>query len=388
MNFKKQLSVLCLFLLIILLPGMISPLSAQEKPGLIKRLSEKFLSNEDKNDRSSSTIVIPTLGFAQETGFEYGIGGVYNFYIHKENIHNKSSNIIANASMTTKNQKNIKIESDIWTNDNDYHFVSEIRLRDWPFNFYGLGMHTLADDEERIGQKKFLIRLESERKILDRLYLGLSVKYEHLKYNYPDTSVVFRDAEMKGKNGGQHFAFGPIFSFDSRNTNTYTTQGFYFRGVFNISPKLWGEEDFHGTHLEADARYFHPISEKIAIGSQVLFRNTQGNLPPYYALNPLGGSKTMRGYYEGRYLGKNYLTGQAEVRYRAFPRLGFTLFSGTGTAFSKKENQRWIGSAGGGIRYFYSLEHKGTLRLDYAIGEKRPGENRQSGFYLSISEAF
>jgi hypothetical protein len=41
-----------------------------------------------------------------------------------------------------------------------------------------------------------------------------------------------------------------------------------------------------------------------------------------------------------------------------------------------------------GLRYFFSLEHNSTVRFDYAIGEKRPGEKRQSGFYLSLSEAF
>lgn len=365
-----------------------TPLQGQEKPGLIKKLMDKFLSSESKNDRSSSIIGIPTLGYSQESGFEYGLGGVYNFYLNKDNLVNKSSNITANATMTTKKQKNIKVEADIWTNDNDYHFISELRWRDWPFNFYGLGMHTLEADNERIGQKMISVKLESEKKVMDKMYAGLSLKYENLSYQPTDSSFLFKNADMKGKTGGQHFAFGPIFSFDNRNTNTYTTKGLYFRTLLNFSPKFWSDDDFHGRRFEADLRYFHPLSKKIALGSQILYRNTEGDLPPYYALNPLGGSKTMRGYYEGRYLDKNYLTGQLEVRYRPLPRFGLTAFSGIGSTFSKEKSERWVGSVGGGLRYFYSLEHKGTLRLDYAVGEKRPGEKRQAGFYLSISEAF
>ena len=97
---------------------------------------------------------------------------------------------------------------------------------------------------------------------------------------------------------------------------------------------------------------------------------------------------TMRGYYLGRYKDKNYATAQAELRYRFIPRLGIVGFGGTGSTFSPQHSLRLVPSFGGGIRYFFSLEHNSTIRFDYAFGEKRPGEKRQSGFYLSISEAF
>ena len=43
---------------------------------------------------------------------------------------------------------------------------------------------------------------------------------------------------------------------------------------------------------------------------------------------------------------------------------------------------------GGGLRYFIDLEHHSSIRLEYGFGEKRPGEKRQGGFYLALSEAF
>jgi hypothetical protein len=43
---------------------------------------------------------------------------------------------------------------------------------------------------------------------------------------------------------------------------------------------------------------------------------------------------------------------------------------------------------GAGLRYFYDVERGLSVRADYAVGEKRPGEKRQSGFYLSLGEAF
>ncbi|HXI00970.1 MAG TPA: hypothetical protein VNI52_11940 [Sphingobacteriaceae bacterium] len=39
-------------------------------------------------------------------------------------------------------------------------------------------------------------------------------------------------------------------------------------------------------------------------------------------------------------------------------------------------------------RYFYDVDRGLSVRADYAIGEKRPNEKRQKGFYLSLGEAF
>lgn len=97
----------------------------------------------------------------------------------------------------------------------------------------------------------------------------------------------------------------------------------------------------------------------------------------------------MRGYYNGRYRDQNLLATQAELRYRFHPRIGVAGFVGTGSTFRKGlGNTRFVPSYGGGIRYFFDLEHSSSIRLEYGVGEKRPGEKRQGGFYLSLSEAF
>jgi hypothetical protein len=92
-----------------------SQLSAQENPGFIKKLIKKFVSSEKDSSRSGSFVVLPAVGYAQETGFEYGIASTYNFYIDKENLDSRTSNVTLIGTLTTKKQKNIKLTSDIWT---------------------------------------------------------------------------------------------------------------------------------------------------------------------------------------------------------------------------------------------------------------------------------
>src|SRR5690606_30472496 len=97
----------------------------------------------------------------------------------------------------------------------------------------------------------------------------------------------------------------------------------------------------------------------------------------------------MRGYYTGRYRDRSLLAAQTELRYRFHPRVGVAAFVGAGSTYNDGLNSaRFLPSVGGGLRYFFDLEHNSSIRLDYGIGEQRPGEKRQGGFYLALSEAF
>lgn len=103
----------------------------------------------------------------------------------------------------------------------------------------------------------------------------------------------------------------------------------------------------------------------------------------------LGSDEMMRGYYQGRYRDKNYLAVQSEIRYRVHPRIGMVAFIGAGTVYHDTINlSNFKLSGGGGLRYFFDLEHNSSVRFDYAIGEKNPGEKRQGGFYIALGQAF
>lgn len=365
-----------------------SQLSAQENPGFIKKLIKKFVSSEKDSSRSGSFVVLPAVGYAQETGFEYGIASTYNFYIDKENLDSRTSNVTLIGTLTTKKQKNIKLTSDIWTKNNDYHIISELRFRDWPFNFYGLGNDTWKADEDYLDQKLYRIKLDGEKRFAPNFYAGINLNYENFQFNDIESGGIFESPEVLGKEGGQYMALGVSALYDTRNNTTYTTNGFYGRAKYSYAPNFFGKDNFVGNQIEFDIRGFYPITKQLTVAAQGLFRGTYGKNVPFYVMRELGGDMTMRGYYLGRYKDKNYMTAQAELRYRFHPRIGINAFLGTGSTFSKQHDMRLIPSYGAGLRYFFSLEHNSSIRFDYAFGEQRPGEKRQSGFYLSISEAF
>ncbi|TDS15965.1 surface antigen-like protein [Sphingobacterium paludis] len=366
---------------------MPAPSTAQEN-NLVKKIIKKFLSSETDSTRGGSLIVLPAVGYAQESGFEYGIAGTYNFYLDKSDLNSRTSNITLIGTLTTEKQKNVKLTSDIWTKGNEYHILSELRYRDWPFNFYGLGSDTWLADEDFIGQKLIRAKVDVEKNIFPNLYAGVNLNYEHFRFDDREAGGIFDQDNVIGKLGGQYLALGVSSLYDTRNNTTYTTDGLYARFKYDYAPNFFGKDNFVGSEVEVDLRGFRQIAKPLTLAAQVMYRGTYGKNVPFYAYRDLGGDMTMRGYYLGRYKDKNYATAQAELRYRFMPRFGVVGFAGTGSTFSSQHALRLVPSFGGGIRYFFSLEHNSTVRFDYAFGEQRPGEKRQSGFYLSISEAF
>ena len=97
----------------------------------------------------------------------------------------------------------------------------------------------------------------------------------------------------------------------------------------------------------------------------------------------------MRGYYTGRYRDRNLLATQAELKYRIIPRISLVAFAGAGSVYNTRINLGdFKPSYGAGFRYFFDTIRGLSLRMDYAFGEKRDGEERQKGFYIALGEAF
>lgn len=355
---------------------------------LLEKVTKKVFSTSKDSTRSGVFMILPALGYAQETRAEYGIASNYNFYLNKKDSSIRSSNILLMGTYTTKKQSNIKLQADIWTDNNDYHIISELRYRNWPSNFYGIGMDTKKVDEDLISQKLFRAKLEVEKRMASNYYAGVNIQYDYVQFHDQEPGGIFDQTAIIGKNGGQQLLLGISQLYDNRNHVSYTTHGYYARAKLAYAPKLWTKEDFEGANVDVDLRGFFPLHKKVTLAAQAIYRTTFGKTIPYYAYRDLGGDMMMRGYYIGRYKDKNYLASQAELRYRFHPRFAVAGFTGIGSVFSKEYQARFVPSYGGGLRYFFSLEHNSNIRLDYAYGEQRPGEKRQSGFYLSLSEAF
>ena len=357
-----------------------------------KKILKKLFSNEKDTTRSSSFLPLPAVAYAQETGLEFGLVTLYSFYTDREDTLTRNSSITGVGTFTTEKQIKLQLKTDIWAPQNRYHYANEIRFRDFPFNFYGIGNRTQEANLANVTQRLLRVVAEVEKKFGQNSYTGLAASFENHQYSYTEKMNILPVPQpfLFGRDGGKVLYVGLSQIIDSRNNNTYTTSGTFIKINYSYAPDIFGGENFSGSLTELDLRIFKTVNPVTVFAFNANYQSLQGNRAPFYLMPQLGNDQMMRGYYQGRFRDQNLLAAQAEFRYRFHPRLGLVGFAGTGTVYNNGNlNFRGLKpSLGGGFRYFFDVERGLSIRLDYAVGEKRPMEKRQSGFYISLGEAF
>ncbi|HEY0895449.1 MAG TPA: polymerase [Sphingobacteriaceae bacterium] len=356
-----------------------------------KKLINQFFSSTPDSTRSASFLPLPVLGYAQETGFEFGVAPMYSFYTERTDTLTRSSSITGMATYTTEKQSNFFIKSDLWLPFNKFHITSELRYQNFPFQFYGVGDHTRETDREMITQKLFRASGEVEKQMAPGAYTGAAFSYEKYRYEMASQGPFLPNPYgVFDRDGGQVLYLGLSQILDSRNNNTYTTRGTFIKLAYSYAPDVFGGDNFTGSSTKVDVRTFKSFDSKKVLGVQGIYKSLQGSRAPFYLMPQLGDDSMMRGYYTGRYRDQNMLALQTEFRYRFIPRLGAAAFAAAGTVYGNRQlNFRDIKPAlGAGVRYFFDIDRGLSVRVDYAVGEKPAGEKRLSGFYLSLGEAF
>jgi hypothetical protein len=354
------------------------------------KLLKKIFSND--TTRHNSFLPVPVFGYSQEAGLQFGVAGIYSFYSDLKNPKNKASNIFGTSVYSTKKQSKLSLKSDIWSPSNNYHTITEIRIANTPFNFYGLGNSTLLANEDKIIQKQLKLLTEVERIVLPNFYMGIGAEYENLRFKDVVPGGIFSTNAPPDRTKGQVLYLRVSQLFDTRNNSTYPEKGFFLRSRFGLAPDFFGGNNFTGNLFDVDFRTFKKLSNNLILGFNINYEalSYTKNVEAFYVQPQLGGDQMMRGYYLGRFRGPNLIAGQAELRYRIVPRFGLVGFGGTGMVY---ENSQFAikdlkPNYGIGARIFFDLEKALSLRLDYGVGEKPIGEKRISGFYLSLGEAF
>jgi len=355
------------------------------------KLIKRMLSEEMDTTRKASFMPLPFLRYSQEVGMEFGLGALYSTYIDKADPLNRSSNFATILSVSTKKQYNVTLKGDVWTKGNAYHLIGDVRFRSTPFDFFGIGNETLEANKDRVVQHQIRTGLDVEKNIFPFAYTGVSVNFERNTFRDVETGgILDTDPTVLDKRGGNVVYFGLSQTYDTRNSNNYPTKGFFGRVTYQYAPDFFGKGDFSGSQFRIVLKNFWPVAKKVVLAVNAIYYTVQSNSTPFYLLPQLGNEDIMRGYYAGRYRDENLLAAQTELRYRFSNRFGIVAFAGGGRVFSNGDFslKQIKPSIGGGMRYFFDPAKGLSVRADYGIGEKRPNEARQSGFYLSLAEAF
>src|SRR5262249_5304690 len=148
------------------------------------------------------------------------------------------------ASITTKNQTNLTLNTTWWLPGNSVHISGSVSHLNFPFNFYGIGNATSQASQDRLGEYRFKLNFDAEKKAGDNLFMGIVGGAFDYSFGDPNPNSIYNtDPDLQGKAGGPGVYLGPSIIFDSRNNNTYTTKGMIVTAYLNITQGIFSNNN-------------------------------------------------------------------------------------------------------------------------------------------------
>ncbi len=361
------------------------PLSINaQNDGLIKRVWNSVFNDTTSIERPKF-IAYPTIAYAPETKWEFGVSAVYVYYANRD-IKNRLSEINAFTFVTLEKQYGLWMDHALYSDKSLWFFLGRVRLQQFPLLYFGEGIDISGEELAQIDAGTISIRERVLRKVHGSLYLGFETDFHRLSNV---TLNQFTSEPFETPTGVQKFTnlgLGLGLVFDDRHNVLNVRKGFFGEMGFLRYDDGWGS-DFEFTSYFLDARYYLPTTNSQVLASQLYFSEVQGNAP-FTQLSLMGGESLMRGYYLGRYRDQTLLAAQTEYRFLPFPfskRWGAAAFVGFGTVSDGVKNldlSKLKVAGGTGVRFLIFKSKDIFTRFDVAVSEDG------LGYYFFIGEAF
>lgn len=328
----------------------------------------------------------PTLAYAPETSFEFGISSLL-LYQAKNDTLNRLSEVNAFAFYTLENQYGIWIDNALYGDRDNWFFLGRTRIQKFPLLYYGTGPETSGENPAVVEGNYLLLRQRVLRKVKRNLFFGPEVDLQRLgRSSFRQPAEGMPHPLPTGSAGSTNLGLGLALVYDNRHNVLNVRKGLFTELSFlDYNSGLGSDFDFRSVNL--DLRSFHAMGKRNVLAWQLNGNFITGDAP-FNQLALMGGDMMMRGYYQGRYRDKNMLAAQAEYRWLPFPfsrKFGGVVFGGLASVAPYIDQFRFSqirSTAGAGIRYLLFPKKDIFLRLDVGFTKEGPG------FYLYTGEAF
>lgn len=340
---------------------------------------------DTSNPANPKFIAYPTVAYAPETSWEFGVSTLYVYRAKRDTV-NRLSEIQGFTFVTLEQQFGTLLEHTLYTDKNKYFFLGQAKFQNFPLSYHGIGMNTPDDQIALVSAAEIRIRERVLRQVIPSLYTGFEVNYERL------TNVDFQNETSPlinlplGNQGSTNLSLGWGVVYDDIHNVLNPREGHFGEIAFLSSRKAWGST-FNFNLAFVDLRLYKPIRKNNVLAFQAYGQFGSGDIP-FNELALMGGERMMRGYYLGRYRDNNYTAAQVEYRMLPFSfakRWGASFFASAGTVypdFKSFTNASLAWSLGGGPRFLLFPKKDVYNRIDIALTPEG------YGIYFFIGEAF
>ncbi len=342
--------------------------------------------NDTVDTEKKGVFVLPLIYYTPDTRWAFGAAGVYYFKVPSKIEGGKDSrvsNVQFLGDYTQNRQLDLWGQWSVFTHDENYLLKGEVRYRNFPDRFYGIGNNTLRVNEEKYEYSLFSIKTLVLKKIVPSLFIGIDYHLEK-EYNFKYTSgKILESGSVTGYNGGLQSAIGLVGIFDNRDNiiNTYKGSLLEVSSYFYLKPL---GSTFGFTYLNFLYQKFWQIKRKHIIALQTRIRYGFGEVP-FLDMSNVGNDDLLRGYPKNRFRDINFAGTQLEYRFPLFWRFGMVTFASIGDVFNKPQELHSTTvkySVGAGLRFNVNPAERLNIRLDY-------GHGKEGGyFYIIVAESF
>lgn len=242
----------------------------------------------------------------------------------------------------------------------------------------------LADSDRKLGLRQEFtgISLDAAVRIGEHGWLGLGYRGGDTKVELPNVGAALPEQIMPGVT----IALSNLVltgELDTRDSDLYSRTGSNGQLEAQLARQALGSDHDYAS-VEAEWNSFRPVGNAHVLAWRIAGKLVEGD-PPFFAMSWFGAGVDLRGYTPGRYIGESMIAAQAEWRWQATTRWGFTLFGGAGKvsgALGDIDTDSWLPAGGVGIRFRLVKALPLNMRADFAWGRD------DSTFTLAIGEAF
>ena len=258
----------------------------------------------------------------------------------------------------------------------DYHLY----FYSFPSDFWGIGYEMGDSDANKSDMKRWQAQAEVSFlfRVADNFYIGPMASYDYVIGKHIERPELLQGMDQHTWNVGA----GVSLVYDNRDNLTNPHRGICLNINQMFRPGFMGNDyAFSTTAFRFDA--YQRLGKGTILAEDIGANLNFGN-PSWGMMAELGGTHSMRGYYEGRYRDKHSLEATVELRQHVWKRNGIVVWVGAGTIFPKfsaLRSKQILPNAGVGYRW--EFKKNVNVRLDYGFGK-----SGQSGFLFNINEAF
>ena len=346
--------------------------------------------NDEKNDKKDEKkfgfIAIPVVFYSSDTNFGFGAAAIIHKDHHKDEYVSKSDSLAMVFFYTLRNQMLSANAGNLYWNEANWHWKSELVFKKYPTDFFGIGNDTKPSAHEVFEPFTFKFENSVNRRIWHSFYVGISLSQGYHTLVKSKKGGLTQSYFEKHQKEGFISGIGLRLSYDSTDDSFSPTTGSYAEAAYQYHP-FWLGSQYSFSRISIDGRTFVriPIPKfESVLGFQLLYEGVSGNAPLSF-LPTIGDMDMMRGYTGDRFRDNYMISAQTEWRFPIYWRFGGTLFFAAGRVMHNFTDFIFDDiKYGGGFGIRVQLAPKKKINLRFDMGFTPEGYK----FYFNLLEAF